>query len=139
MSTIRTVQGNLAGRPATPSTVERTDEAGGFGQQTFLKLLIAQMSHQDPTSPTDSSQMMAQMAQFATVEGINNLQKQLTALNLSQDFTASTALIGRTVTWHDEKGAEHSGVVDHVTPDPKGAILHVGDAQFYSGQIASVS
>ena len=122
----------------SPGTVERTDDKGQLGKQSFMKLLIAQMQHQDPLQPTDSSQMMAQMAQFASVEGLQNLQAQMTSMNLSQDFSYATSLIGRTVTWKDPKGAEHSGVVDRVTPDPKGAVLHVADEQFYSGQISEV-
>jgi flagellar basal-body rod modification protein FlgD len=140
MAQTGTISGPVgAGTAGSPDTVTRNDKAGAFGKDTFLKLLVAQMQHQDPMAPTDTSQMMAQLAQFASVEGLNNLQTQVTTLNMSQDFAASTNLIGHTVSWTDTQGALQTGVVDKVTPDPKGAVLHVGDRAFYSGQIAEVT
>ena len=79
-----------------------------MGEDTFLKLLMAQMNHQDPLQPTDSAQMLCQLAQFANVEGINKLNKQTTSLGLGQDFAGSVAMIGKTVTWLDDEGAAHS-------------------------------
>ena len=39
--------------------------------------------------PTDSAQMLSQLAQFANVEGMNKLNRQTTALNLGQDFASA--------------------------------------------------
>ena len=85
-------------------TVSRTDTGGSMGNDTFLKLLVAQMKYQDPLQPTDSAQMMSQLAQFSQVEGLNNLNKQITALGLSQDFSAAVAMIGKTVSYKDAAG-----------------------------------
>lgn len=40
----------------------------GLGQDAYFKLLMTQIQHQDPTSPMDNEQMIAQMAQFSIVE-----------------------------------------------------------------------
>ena len=50
-------------------TISRTDTGGSMGNDTFLKLLVAQMKYQDPLQPTDSAQMMSQLAQFSSGRG----------------------------------------------------------------------
>jgi flagellar basal-body rod modification protein FlgD len=83
----------------------RKDAAGGVAggndlQATFLRLLIAQMQNQDPTSPMDSSQMTSQLAQINTVSGIGQLNVQLSALATqiaTGQQTQAALLIGTTV------------------------------------------
>ena len=133
-----TSHGSIIGQAGSSGTIERTDAGGSFGEDTFMKLLITQMTHQDPLQPTDSAQMMSQLAQFSSVEGINKLNTQLTALNLSQDFASSVAMIGKSVTWYDDAGAEHTGIVQAVRPSSKGAILNIDGHNVFSGQVLEV-
>lgn len=133
-----TSSGSVFGAGGSSSSVERIDPSGSMGEDTFLKLLMAQMTHQDPLQPTDSAQMLTQLAQFANVEGINKLNKQTTALNLGQDFAGSVAMIGKSVTWLDEEGEVHSGVVDAVKPSPTGALLVIDNEEVPSGAVQKV-
>ena len=61
-----------------------------LGEQEFLKLLITELSNQDPLSPQDDKEFLAQMAQFSTVEGVTNMS------NTMGKFQAAS-LIGKTV------------------------------------------
>lgn len=122
----------------TGDQVTRTDSGGSFGNDVFLKLLVAQMKYQDPLQPTDSAQMMGQLAQFSQVEGLNNLNRQITALGLSQDFSSAVSMIGKTVTYTGADGASKTGTVGGVQPDPKGALLVVGTDRVYTGSITQV-
>jgi flagellar basal-body rod modification protein FlgD len=133
-----TSSGSVFGAEGTSSNVERIDGGGSMGEDTFLKLLMAQMTHQDPLQPTDSAQMLSQLAQFANVEGINKLNKQTTAIGLGQDFAGSVAMIGKTVTWLDAQGAIHTGVVDAVKPSPTGALLVIEGQDIPSGAVQKV-
>ncbi len=67
-------------------------------QDDFMKLLITQLKHQDPLKPQGSAEFLTQMAQFSTVNGIQELQKSVTDLAEStrkqQSVTASN-LVGR--------------------------------------------
>ena len=131
---------NAATSQTTPVTSNVSQTAGNptLGKDEFLKLLMTQLSHQDPMSPMDSDAFVAQLAQFANVEGINKLNKQTTALGLGQDFAGSVAMIGKTVTWLDDKGAIHSGVVDAVKPSPSGALLVIDGDDIPSGNVQKV-
>jgi flagellar basal-body rod modification protein FlgD len=130
------VSGMTAPKPTPASTtVDRPDQ---MGKDVFLKLLVAQMKYQDPLQPTDSAQMMSQLAQFSQVEGLNNLNRQITALGLSQDFASAVSMIGKTVSYKNAAGDTKTGVVSGVQPDAKGSLLVIGDEHVYTGQVTEV-
>ena len=103
------------GASAAGKTAGKTDKAGPAGptdkpdkkaanstldKNAFLSLLVAQLKHQDPTNAQDPNAMVAQMAQFSTLEQQQNtnsllgsLQSQLSALYQSQ----SAGLLGKNV------------------------------------------
>jgi len=73
---------------------------GQLNQGDFLKLMTTQLNNQDPTQPTDSSQMLAQMAQLSTVSGIQDMQsslKQLVGTMMAGQTTQAAALVGHQV------------------------------------------
>ena len=51
-----------------------------LGQKDFLKLMTAQLQNQDPFAPMENGDFIAQMAQFSTVSGIEQLNTGLTGL-----------------------------------------------------------
>ena len=71
-----------------------------LGKDQFLELLVAQMNNQDPLSPQENGEFIAQLAQFSTVEGLGNLNTSMESLlsgyQSSQALQASS-LVGRTV------------------------------------------
>lgn len=71
-----------------------------LSQSDFLKLMVTQMTNQDPTKPMDSTQMVAQMAQFSQVAATQELQQSFNSLskNLTGDqFVRASALVGHQV------------------------------------------
>lgn len=72
----------IASATATPTvTTARTQAAtGGLDQAAFLRLMTAQLTTQDPFKAVDSSQMVAQMAQFSQVAGIAEMNASLSAI-----------------------------------------------------------
>ena len=65
----------------------------------FLKLLVAQMSNQDPLNPMDSAQVTSQMAQISTVQGVQTLNK--TVSGLDAQFTQLQTMQGAALVGHD--------------------------------------
>ncbi|MBT9457025.1 MAG: flagellar hook capping protein [Burkholderiaceae bacterium] len=71
--------------------------ASGIGLQDFLKILITQLSFQDPLKPMDNQAFMAQMAQFTALEQAQQLNSKMDALLTTQASLQSVGLIGRSV------------------------------------------
>ena len=96
-----------------------------LGKDAFLQLLITQLQHQDPTNPMDDREFISQMAQFSSLEQMQNMTKAMESLLASQQQTqmmSYTTFIGKEVKWHeiteekDEKGNpvvnEGTGVIE---------------------------
>lgn len=75
-------------------------EEQDLGKDAFLQLMIAQLQNQDPLSPAKNEDFIAQLAQFSSVEGIQNINSSIeelaTAFRSSQALEASS-LVGRQV------------------------------------------
>jgi flagellar basal-body rod modification protein FlgD len=91
------------------SGASKTNPLAGLNSQLsandFLHLLVAQMTHQDPTAPTDDTQMASQLAQFASLSQLTDINTTLTGqgsttgnLTTSINNSAALELIGKSVT-----------------------------------------
>ena len=75
--------------------------------ENFLELMVAQFKNQDPTNPTDSNEMMGQIAQFTTATGISELNsgfKQFQQDMAGQQALTAASLVGREVLVESDKG-----------------------------------
>lgn len=107
-----------------------TAPANSFGdQKVFLELMVAQMRYQDPLNPADSSEFMAQTAQFTALEKMQAVADQTAMLLSTQLAFGASSMIGQTVRWYDESGAELSGTVQGTTYLSTGPMLSVDGHQ----------
>ena len=60
-----------------------------LGQADFLRLLTVQMQQQDPFNPVDNKEMLAQMAQFSSLAGINDVNATLQQISAKLDALAA--------------------------------------------------
>ena len=84
----------------TPSTNQIAGDNSEELNQQFLTLLVAQLKNQDPLSPNDPTQYVSQLAEFSTVEGITNMNQQITdvvSMIKGQLDTSALGYIGKTV------------------------------------------
>ncbi len=93
---------------STPTTSQAKETAGNskMGKDEFVKLLMAQLSHQDPTAPMDSEAFVAQLAQFANVELAQAANSQLESLVMAQAASnqmSAASLVGRSVVYSADK------------------------------------
>ena len=65
-------------------------------KEAFLKLLIAQLSNQDPLNPMEDREFIAQMAQFSTLEQMTNMSRTLEKMAETDKFSAVN-YVGKTV------------------------------------------
>lgn len=85
--------------------------------EVFLKLLVTQLTHQDPSSPMDTNEMISQTTQLAMMEQLTTLADngaEAFALNMRQ---AASALIGQEASYKDADGKTVSGLVTKVSFD----------------------
>ncbi|MDR0515740.1 MAG: hypothetical protein LBH25_01695 [Fibromonadaceae bacterium] len=97
-----------------------------MGKDQFLKLLVAQLQHQDPMNPAEDTQFVAQLAQFSQLEFTQNSSQAISSLATSmqafmdmqtlqaQSITnaSATPLLGKSVRVM-ETSFNHSGFEDH--------------------------
>jgi flagellar basal-body rod modification protein FlgD len=67
-----------AGAATTPATDPTGD---GLGRDAFLKLLVTQLQHQDPTQPQDDSQFIQQLATFSSLEQLQGINANTSAMS----------------------------------------------------------
>jgi flagellar basal-body rod modification protein FlgD len=81
--------------------VSAANSSSAMGKDAFMKLLVAQISHQNPLKPMDDTAFVAQLAQFSALEQTMGINKRLDDLSTQQRGTANTelgALVGKKVT-----------------------------------------
>ncbi len=84
-----------------PLTEAASGGGGALGRDAFLKLLVAQIRHQDPLKPMDDTQFVSQLAQYSSLEQAMQSNKLLEVVAVQQKGLANTAdvgLVGKTVT-----------------------------------------
>jgi len=97
---VSSYEDHVASQSAAP---EATSE---LGQDSFLKLLVAQMQHQDPLNPQGNEEFIAQLAQFTSLEqlmGVNTALGDIYAATTSMNNASMTQLLGRNVTAYSDK------------------------------------
>ena len=129
----------LAAKQAGQTTADAPADASlptnDLGEDEFLQLLLTQSRNQDPLEPMDNTEMIAQLAQFATLEqseiSNSNLEQLLTGIetvagNIDQlNFLSAQGMLDRYVTGIDLDGDEVEGYVRSVTLDGSIVILNV--------------
>ncbi len=83
-----------------PYAAKTKSESGALDQSTFLNLLMAQLQHQDPLNPMEDKDFTAQLAQFSSLEQLNNINKGIESLNTSagrQDMLGAVSFIGKDI------------------------------------------
>lgn len=71
--------------------------SNGLGKDDFLSLLITQLQNQDPTSPMEDREFIAQMAQFSTLEQMTNMSNSFTEVSHLINSSRALGLIGKQV------------------------------------------
>ncbi len=124
--------------PPTTSVVNNSP-AAVLGKEDFLKLLVTQLQHQDPTDPTDSSQWMSQLAQFSSLEQQTNISKTLEGMATTSSVTQGVELLGKYLTYLREDGSSGSGLAESISVAADGVDLTVGGEHIKPAQITAVS
>lgn len=83
------------------ASTPKTEDNSVMGKDDFLTLLVAQLQHQDPLNPAESTEFTAQLAQFSSLEQLQNIEATLNGFEVYQSTLnniQSSGFIGKTVT-----------------------------------------
>lgn len=105
---VEAVGGVVSGAGATPANLS-------VSQLDFLRILVTQLSFQDPMKPMDNQEFVAQLAQFTSLEQARQLTQGSETLLAIQSVTQAVGLIGRTVEVAAAAGPAGQGTVTTVT------------------------
>ena len=122
--------GNADTERQSPLSADNIDKEG------FLQLLLTQLQNQDPTSPMDNMEFSSQLAQFASVEQLQNLNSNFEETQKTQQVSQMQGLVGKEVSYASVENGEEAranGVVDAVR------ILEDGTYALINGQEVSVA
>lgn len=109
----------VTGSPAAPTSSLYTPPAQTapkqqFDKEMFLSLLVAQLRNQDPSSPMDTTEMMSQSSQLASMEQLTELTDTGRESFALQMRMAAAGLVGQEVSFTDAEGVVRTGTVSGV-------------------------
>ncbi|WP_436411269.1 flagellar hook assembly protein FlgD [Treponema socranskii] len=107
-----------------------------LGKDDFLKLLIAQLSNQDPTSPIENTEFIAQMAQFSSLEQMTNMSAEFAKLAGVFRVSEASSMLGKTVTLN-VGDTTATGVVQAATREENPRVM-VGGRYYTMDQISAI-
>lgn len=126
------------------SNKKSTKQTGNssLDKDAFLQLLVTQLQNQDPTSPMDDKEFISQMAQFSSLEQMQNVSKSIDSLSeisKQSQLIQYNNFIGKNVNWHevssktDEKGKpivdSGSGVVSKISYNGDSVTITLADGK----------
>jgi flagellar basal-body rod modification protein FlgD len=115
-------------------------------KNSFTRLLVAQLQNQDPMAPQDNQAMVAQLAQFSSLEQMQQLNQNIMGLAVLQQtnavmsqLTQSSALIGQNVSYVDpQTNTEQTGVVTQVRILDGVPTLEIGGQDVPLGNVTAI-
>ena len=117
-------------------TTETKKDGSSLDKQAFLQLLVAQMKYQDPLEPTDNTEYVSQLAQFSSLEAMNNMSSTM-------DMQRAASYVGKVVkvsTTNDVTGVtnEVTGTVDFISHSGSKTYVNINGEQYDLDDVTEV-
>ncbi len=117
----------------------KAGEKGNLGKDAFLKLLVTELRHQDPTQPMADREFIAQMAQFSTLEQMSNMNGEMKELLENARSAQAYTMLGKRVeAFNVRTGMRTEGTVESVRHSGDRQVLVVGGREIDMDQVHAV-
>lgn len=93
------------------AALAQTTRNAGLSMDDLLKLLMTELSYQDPLKPVDNKDFLTQMAQFTSLDTTRQLNDNISQLMSTQSLNQSVGLLGKTVDAQTNSNGVVSGQV----------------------------
>ena len=110
-----------------------------LGKDDFMKLMLAQLQHQDPLKPMDDQAFIAQTAQFNALDQMTKLNKTLEAVLDAQQLTEASGMIGKFISAIEADGKVLKGAVTAASVDGGVAMIHIGNLKIELDKVNAVA
>lgn len=144
MSTTYGIAGATTG--ASIAAANQTRQPGELDKQQFLKLLITQLSMQDPLKPMADHAYIAQLAQFSSLEQMAQMNSGMTALRMSveegqlrQTALSALSLLGANASVRGTNGLATTGAIEAVRLLGSTILLRLAGEEYTLDQLEEVS
>ncbi len=123
MSAINPTTSTTPAQSSTSSTSSASDPM--LDKDSFLKLMMVELQHQDPLQPTDPTQYINELSQMTTLEQTTNMAASEAKAATQQSTVAALQLLGHSVTYSDASGNPQAGTVQKVQLTSTGPTLTI--------------
>lgn len=82
---------------SSATTSQTAQSAFGLEFESLLRIILTQLTYQDPLKPMENAEFVSQLAQFSQLQQTQSMNDQLTNLLAAQSATQATSLLGRTI------------------------------------------
>lgn len=113
-SAVNTLLGNTSTSGSASAAASSSSASLGLKPSDFIKMMITQLQHQDPTQPTSNQELLSQMSQIGQLQSSTDLQATMKSVTLQTQVGSASSLIGKKVAGIDSSGNPLSGVVNSV-------------------------
>ena len=127
----------LAGNSSTASTGTGKTISDMNGMD-FLKLLISELSNQDPFEPMKNKEILEQLSAIRSLEANMSLGENIKSLLNNQELASASVLIGRVISGVDTDGQLVEGTVERIVLDAAGIRVQIVDHEIALGNIMTV-
>jgi flagellar basal-body rod modification protein FlgD len=131
---------NSAGAsPTSTSTSATASSSSTLGQTDFLKLLMAQMTNQNPLDPVSGTEFVTQLSQFSALQGIQQMNASFANLLTLQSLTEGANLLGKKISFQQTgSNAIATGTVQSVSLQGGTLQLVVGGKTVAASQVLGI-
>ena len=123
---------------STSSTSAVTTATNDLGKDAFLKLLIAELSNQDPLNPMEDREFISQMATFSSLEQMQNMNSTLNSIAEVNKFSAAN-YVGKAVAFTNDEGKQVAALVNAVWFDNGKTILDTTEGEIALEKVEGIS
>lgn len=113
--------------------------SNSMGKDQFLKLLTTQLKNQNPMKPMDNTQFVSQMAQFSSLEQMNNMNSNMNDFLQFQKISQAGSLVGKKVAvLNSDSGQNITGVVEKANVTGDSTTVTVNGSEYPISNIQEV-
>lgn len=111
------------------SKTSGTDAYSKLNSGDFVKIILSELSRQDPLKPNDSSQLVQDMSNLRSIQASVDLTEKIDTLVADNQATTASGLIGKAISGLDETNTRVSGIVSSVSKTADGPVLNLVGGQ----------